>query len=108
MGKVIKNCRKGKGSVYRSFTCGRAGAVSFKRLDYAERNGYTKGVVREIIHDKGRGAPLARVQFKDAYRYKKVDTLVAAVEGLYSGQFIYAGQRGNISIFHHQTAQLTC
>lgn len=43
MGKVIKSNRKGKGSVYQSFTCGRAGAVSFKRLDYAERNGYAKG-----------------------------------------------------------------
>jgi large subunit ribosomal protein L8e len=37
MGKVIRGCRKGKGSVYRSHTCGRQGAVGMKRLDYAEK-----------------------------------------------------------------------
>lgn len=96
MGKVIRPCRKGKGSVYRSHVCGRAGAVSFKRYDYAERNGYAKGVVKDIIHDKGRGAPLAKVQFKDAYHFKRVDTLISAVEGLYKGQFVYAGKKGKI------------
>jgi hypothetical protein len=30
-------------------------------LDSAERHHYIKGVVREIIHDSGRGAPLAKV-----------------------------------------------
>lgn len=50
--------------------------------------------MRDIIHDKGRGAPLAVVQFKDAYYYKRVDTLIAAVEGLYTGQFVYAGKKG--------------
>jgi large subunit ribosomal protein L8e len=29
--------------------------------DYAERNGYIRGLVTEIIHDSGRGAPLAKV-----------------------------------------------
>jgi large subunit ribosomal protein L8e len=37
-------------------------------LDFAERHGYVKGVIREIIHDPGRGAPLARVVFRNAYR----------------------------------------
>ena len=30
--------------------------------DYAERHGYIKGVVTDIIHDPGRGAPLAKVR----------------------------------------------
>ena len=30
--------------------------------DYAEHHGYTKGVVTDIIHDPGRGAPLAKVR----------------------------------------------
>jgi ribosomal protein L2 len=29
--------------------------------DFAERHGYIKGVVTDIIHDPGRGAPLAKV-----------------------------------------------
>ena len=97
MGKVIRGQRKGKGSIFRSHSVGRKGAVAYKRADYAERNGYTKGVVTEILHDKGRGAPICRVQFRDAYRFKKVTTTLVAPEGLYSGQFIYAGKKGTAS-----------
>ena len=45
----------------------RKGVPQFRALDYSERNGYVKGVVREIIHDSGRGAPLARVTFRNPY-----------------------------------------
>ena len=94
MGKVIRSQRKGKGSVFRAHTTGRKGAVGMKRADFAERHGYSKGVVREIVHDSGRGAPVARIQFKDAYKFKRVDSLLPAPEGLHSGQFIYAGKKG--------------
>ena len=86
-----------------------------KRQDYAERHGYVKvgslsnlvslvifyliydilqGIVKEILHDPGRGAPVAKIQFKDPYQFKRVNTLLAAPEGLYSGQFIFAGKKG--------------
>lgn len=94
MGKTIKNQRKGKGSVFRSHTAGRSGATAYKRQDFAERNGYAKGIVTEILHDKGRGAPLARIQFKNAYRFQRENSLVVATEGLYTGQFVYAGKKG--------------
>lgn len=94
MGKVIRGCRRGKGSVFRSHTTGRQGAVGFKRQDFAERHGYVKGVVKDIIHDKGRGAPVAQIQFKDAYRFRRINTLVCAPEGLHTGQFIFAGKKG--------------
>jgi len=42
MGKVIRGCRKGKGSVFKAHTHGRKGAVSMKRQDFAERHGYVK------------------------------------------------------------------
>jgi large subunit ribosomal protein L8e len=42
----------------------------FRNLDFAERNGYIRGVVKEITHDSGRGAPIAKVTFRDPYRYK--------------------------------------
>ena len=96
MGKVIRSCRKGKGSVFKAHTSGRQGAVAMKRQDYAERHGYVKGVVKEILLDSGRGAPIARVQFKDPYRFKKVDATLVAPEGMFSGQFIYAGKKGKI------------
>lgn len=98
MGKVIRPCRKGKGSVFTAHTTGRRGAVSMKRTDYAERNGYAKGVVREIYHDSGRGAPVAKIQFKDAYRYKRINTLLPAAEGMFSGQFVFAGKKAKLSV----------
>lgn len=94
MGKVIRGCRKGKGSVFKSHTCGREGVAKFKKLDFAEREGYVKGVVREILHDKGRGAPLARIQYRDAYKYKKNEVLVVAPEGMHTGQFVFSGKKG--------------
>jgi len=98
MGKVIRGCRKGKGSVFRSHTVGRKGAVGMKKADYAERHGYVKGVVKDIIHDKGRGAPVAKIQFKDPYRFKRVNTLIVAPEGMHTGQFIYAGKKAELEI----------
>jgi large subunit ribosomal protein L8e len=98
MGKVIRGCRKGKGSVFKAHTHGRQGAVAMKRADFAERHGYVKGVVKAIVHDSGRGAPLAKIQFKDPYRFKRVDTLVVAPEGMYTGQFIYAGKKAELAV----------
>jgi large subunit ribosomal protein L8e len=57
--------------------------------DFAIR--YVRGVVKEIVHDAGRGAPLARVVFRDQYKYKLRTEYFVAVEGLYTGQYIYAG-----------------
>lgn len=59
-------------------------------------NRYIKGVVKEIVHDSGRGAPLARVVFRDPYRYKHRTEYFVAVEGLFTGQYIYAGLKGKL------------
>lgn len=72
----------------------RQGAPKHRALDFAERKGYIKGVVKEIVHDKGRGAPLARVVFRNQQKFKKDNELFIAVEGMYTGQFIYAGKKG--------------
>ena len=61
MGRVIRGQRKGRGSIFKSHNTHRKGAAALRVLDAAERNGYIKGVVDEIIHDPGRGAPLAKV-----------------------------------------------
>lgn len=62
MGRVIRSQRKGRGSVFKSHNTHRKGAAKHRVLDSAERHHYIKGVVREIIHDSGRGAPLAKVR----------------------------------------------
>merc|ERR1712224_1108885 len=70
MGRVIRGQRKGAGSVFKAHTKHRRGPAKFRNLDFAERQGYIKGVVKQIVHDPGRGAPLAVVHFHDPYRYK--------------------------------------
>lgn len=51
-------------------------------------------MVKDIVHESGRGAPVAKVQFKNAYRFKRDTEHFVAVEGLYTGQFIFAGKKG--------------
>jgi len=98
MGRVIRAQRKGAGSIFVSHTKTRKGAPKLRAVDYAERNGYTKGVVKNIIHDPGRGAPLAIVHFRDPYRYKIRKELFIAAEGMYTGQFIYSGKKAQLTV----------
>ena len=47
--------------MFQAHTHHRKGVPQFRALDFSE----LRGVVREIIHDPGRGAPLARVTFRN-------------------------------------------
>lgn len=98
MGRVVRGQRKGRGSVFTAHVTTRKGAAKLRAIDYGEKNGYLRGLVKEIIHDPGRGAPLARVQFKHVYRYKNVNELFIASEGMYTGQFIYCGAKAQLSV----------
>ena len=53
-----------------------------------------QGVIKDIIHDPGRGAPLAKVVFRDPYRFKLRKETFIATEGMYTGQFVYCGKKG--------------
>ena len=53
---------------------------------------------QDIIHDPGRGAPLAVVHFRDPYRFKTRKENFLAVEGMYTGQFIYCGKKAGLNI----------
>ncbi|KAJ7713253.1 translation protein SH3-like domain-containing protein [Mycena metata] len=57
--------------------------------DFAEGNGYIRGIVKEIIHDFGRGAPLARVLRKDTF---------VATEGLHTCTFVYCGKKATLAV----------
>jgi large subunit ribosomal protein L8e len=65
MGKVIRSQRHGASTVFKCRTHRRVAPARFRTLDYVEKQGYVKGVVRDIVHDAGRGAPLAKVVFRD-------------------------------------------
>ncbi|KAK4155906.1 Ribokinase-like protein [Chaetomidium leptoderma] len=98
MGRVIRNQRKGRGSIFTANTRLRKAPAKFRSLDYSERHGYVRGIVKEIIHDPGRGAPLARVVFNGTYKFKKVSETFIANEGMYTGQFIYAGKNAALTV----------
>jgi large subunit ribosomal protein L8e len=96
MGRVIRGQRKGRGGIFNSHTKLRIAPAKFRTLDYAERNGYVKGVIRDIVHEPGRGAPLCKVHFRNPYKYKTDKELFIAVEGAYTGQFVYAGRSAQL------------
>uniref|UniRef100_A0A673LVB2 Large ribosomal subunit protein uL2 n=1 Tax=Sinocyclocheilus rhinocerous TaxID=307959 RepID=A0A673LVB2_9TELE len=98
MGRVIRGQRKGAGSVFKAHVKHRKGAAKLRHIDFAERHGYIKGIVKDIIHDPGRGAPLAKVMFRDPYRFKKRTELFIAAEGIHTGQFIYCGKKAQLNI----------
>jgi len=98
MGRVIRAQRKGRGSIFTAHTKHRKGAPKLRNVDYAERHGYIKGIVKELLHDPGRGAPLCVVHFRDPYRYKTRKELMVAVEGMHTGMFIYCGVKAALQI----------
>ena len=98
MGRVIRGQRKGAGTVFKAHTTKRVAPAAFRKMDYLEKNGYIKGVVKEILHDPGRGAPLARIVFRDPYRYKLRSEYFVAPEGLYSGQHVFCGKKAQIAV----------
>lgn len=46
MGRVIRSQRKGPGSVFKAHTKRRKGKAALRAIDFAERHGYVKGVVK--------------------------------------------------------------
>lgn len=97
MGRVIRNQRK-SGGIFKAHTHNRKQPARLRPLDFAERNGYIRGLVKDIVHDTGRGAPLATVVFRDPYRYKLQTETFIATEGMSTGSFIYCGKKATLNI----------
>jgi len=95
---VIRGQRKGPGGIFKSHTKHRLGSAKLRVHDYAERNGFIRGTIQEIVHEAGRGAPLCSVSFRNAYKYKKDHELFIACEGVYTGQFVYAGKKAELAV----------
>src|SRR3989338_5659776 len=98
MGRVIRGQRRGAGSVFKAHVTHRKGAAKFRTVDFHEREGFVRGVVRRIEHDSGRGAPLALVEFPSMRKFKKVKELFVAAEGMYTGQYVYCGRKATMTI----------
>ena len=63
-----------------------------------QRNGYVRGVVEDVLHDPGRGAPMVSIKFRNPYRNQRDVELMVAPEGVYSGQFVYFGKKAQVAV----------
>lgn len=100
MGRVIRSQRKGRGGIFKSHNTHRKGAAQHRVMDSAERNHYIKGVVSEVIHDPGRGAPLARVSIRSINTGglavgRRFSGFCAGGEGMELHSISAAGQAGD-------------
>lgn len=88
MGKRLLVQRRGRGSsVFRSPGWKKIGDVAYRKYDPREfEDKVIRGEVLELLHDPGRGVPVARVRFEDG-----VEMLMVAPEGLAIGQQILYG-----------------
>ena len=68
MGKKILVQRRGRGtSQFRAASHKKKGSVKYRKLAKVEYKGTITGEVRDLVHDPGRGAPVARVLFEDGW-----------------------------------------
>ena len=98
MGHIVRAQRRGNGNVFQAHTHHRAGPAKFRPLDAAERTGVISGMIKELVHDPGRGAPLAKLVFKKAEGAGFQTSLVIAPEGVHTGQFIKCGLGADLHI----------
>ena len=96
MGRVIRSQRKGPGSVFKSHTKHRKGAAKLRPVDFAERHGYIKGVVKVNV---GRFTSFARNFVCQSGPHKKIRRLHLITKQVDSGIKMLC-QRGGCTSIH--------
>lgn len=92
MGKRILVQRKGRGgSNFKSPKWIKVGAAKYNTPQKVEYESKITGFVKELLHDPGRGAPLALLKFEDGG-----EELIVAPEGIYIGKEIEKGASATI------------
>ena len=94
MGKRILVQRRGRGSLtFMAATHRRVAPARYQGLSGIDiMNKSLKGQVLDLVHDPGRGTPLAYIELETGERYHTL-----AVEGLREGQIIEVGGKASIS-----------
>jgi len=94
MGKRIRVQRRGRGSpTFRSSTHKRVAPVQYPSMSTKEREGVIQGQIMEILHDPGRGSPLASIKLETGETYYTV-----VPEGVYEGQRTQIGGKASVEI----------
>ncbi len=84
MGKRILAQRRGRGGF--QFRAPKKGKVAPAKYPNFSLNETRKGVVEDLLHERGRMAPLAKIRFDDG-----TISYLPAVEGLKTGDTVYIG-----------------
>lgn len=94
MGKRIRVQRRGRGSsTFRAATHKRVAPVQYPPMSKEEREGVIQGQIMEILHDPGRGSPLASIKLETGETYYSV-----VPEGVYEGQPTQIGGKASVEI----------
>jgi large subunit ribosomal protein L2 len=90
MGKRIKVQRRGRGtSQFRSQKKGRIAPVKYPPIN----NDNISGKIKKLLHEPGRGAPLAYIEFSSSTGYYS-----NAIEGTYINQIIAVGPEASAQV----------
>lgn len=96
MGKRILVQRRGRGSsTFRSTTHRRRGPVKYPPLALMNKRGYLTADVTELMHDPGRGSPIAKLRLDEGGSY-----LALVPEGTAVGQQLRIGPKAGVRAGH--------
>ncbi len=94
LGKRIFVQRRGRGSLlFRSPSHKRRGEIKHPPIPLEEASGCFSGVILDLLHDPGRGAPIAKVKFEDDQ-----ERLILISEQMYVGQEIEYGEKATLAL----------
>ncbi|MEM2905636.1 MAG: 50S ribosomal protein L2 [Candidatus Bathyarchaeia archaeon] len=94
MGKRILVQRRGRGAPpYRAPTHRRLSPSAYPPLNAEMQSGSVTGVVKAILHESGRGAPLAQIRLEDGSDYYTV-----ATEGIAEGSEVKLGAAAPVAV----------
>ena len=94
MGKRIRVQRRGRGgSAFRAATHKRVAAAQYPALSKTEIEGGIKGKIEQIVHEPGRGSPLALIGLENGQSFYTV-----VPEGVFQGQVMQMGSKAPVDV----------
>jgi len=94
MGKRIRVQRRGGGGpTWRATTHKRIAAAQYPALSKREMESALQGRIEEIVHEPGRGSPLAHVKLETGQDYFTV-----VPEGVFQGQTVQMGSKASVDV----------
>ena len=94
MGKRIRVQRRGRGSsTFTATTHKRVAPVQYPPTTKKQQGAVVQGEIKEIVHEPGRGSPLASVELETGETYHTI-----IPEGMFEGQQIQIGSKAPVDV----------